>query len=244
MLLAELELDLEPVLPGLGDDLLGFQAQLREAFPTLDARDAHVRAKVQVGRERTLRHGNLEGAATCHSGYAQPGHGADLAATDALRGHHPAGHRDLHASHQMPTLLDMAFQRRQVVAGIERARGARGVPHADLLQVARADRAVGASLAHRPTPPAGRPRGPPSRASGLTGLQTSFLPGNAARRAEGAAASGGRRRDGARSRRSLEPKVNRSPMRLHGRPQIAAEFWSCRTLLGELGSHFKVPYTL
>ena len=184
MLLTELELDLQPVLAGLVDDLLGSQVKFGEAFPTLDARDTHLRAQVQVCRERALRHGNLEGTATRHRRYAQPRHGVDLAATHALRGHHPAGHRDLHASHQVTALLHVTFQGRQVIAGVERARRARGVADADPLQVARADRAPGAPLAHGPTPSAERSRGPRSRASGLTGLQTSFLPGNAARRAE------------------------------------------------------------
>ena len=153
MLLAQLELHLEArVARSLAHDLLGAEGELREALAALDARQADVGAEVEVGRQRALGDGRLERAAAGDGRDARPRRRSRLPTGRALVGHHPARHRDLERAHQVPALLEVAFERRRVVAGIERARGARGRTDPDLRQVPLGQGAPVAGYHVRPPP--------------------------------------------------------------------------------------------
>ena len=125
VLLAKLELDLQPALVGHCDHLPGRQRHVGEALSGFDPGDADVRDQVEIERQLALLHGYLERAAPGHGrnavvparGHLPPGH--------VLAANLPARHGDLHGLHQVAALREVAFEGERVVSGIERAGGGR-----------------------------------------------------------------------------------------------------------------------
>src|SRR5206468_376140 len=77
-LLAELVLDLQAALPGQGHDLQRVELYVGEARPALDAGHPQVLAQIDVGRQPSGGHGQLEWGTARDDGHAAAPRGGDL----------------------------------------------------------------------------------------------------------------------------------------------------------------------
>jgi hypothetical protein len=123
MFLAEFHLHVESAAACRGDNLAGLKIAVSKTLAAFDSINADVRAKIQVRRKFSLGHSDFKGPATGYCGdtvfmgkfYFPPGGG--------FIGNQPTGHRDFEYRHQMETLLQMARDRRRIIAGVEWAGG-------------------------------------------------------------------------------------------------------------------------
>jgi hypothetical protein len=121
MFLSQFELNLQAPLGRQLHNLAGLAIHVREAFTALDARDPEIRAKVEVGRELMLCHGDLEGASACHCRDVMLTGGGNFPSRRLLVGNHPAGHRNLQDRKQVRALRQMTFNCDRVISRIKRA---------------------------------------------------------------------------------------------------------------------------
>ena len=147
VLATELELQLEAASAGHPHDRRWIDGDVGEPLAGRDVGEPHVDAEVEVGLQPSLPQAHLERAAAGDRGHAADARGGQFAAADRLVGHHPAGHGELQARHEVGALLQMALQDAQVVAGIERAGAGWQGRHADVAQVGGG--AVGGRAGHR-----------------------------------------------------------------------------------------------
>src|SRR5262249_55416317 len=119
MLFAELHLHLESTAVGRRDNLAGFEIALGESLTAFDPTYTDVCAKVEVRRKFSLDHGDLKRSAAGHRGDTIFMGKRDFSSGSRFVGNQPARHRDFEYRHQMETLLQMARDRRWVVARIE-----------------------------------------------------------------------------------------------------------------------------
>nr|WP_245287427.1 hypothetical protein [Bradyrhizobium elkanii] len=125
VLLAELELYIEPALMCHGDDRARRERHVGEALAGLDPRHADVGAKVQIGVQLALGDGDFEWATARDRSDIMGASQRDFLACSVFIRNQPASHGDLQDRDQMRALLQVALQRDRIVARVEHTRGRR-----------------------------------------------------------------------------------------------------------------------
>ena len=121
MLLAKFKLHFESARPSHRQHVTRVKRHVRESLTAFDSRETEIGAEVQVSGQAILCDGNLVRASSGDRGYPIFLGRRDLAPRRVFISHYPARHGYLQNRHQVRALFQVAFQRRWIVAGVERA---------------------------------------------------------------------------------------------------------------------------